>query len=226
MRRPLRQGIKQGRNPLGMTDVQWLAAIRAGDDEAFLTFYRQHQGGIYRFLLRMSGEESLAQDLTQEVFLVLWRAKDGVRFDGTRGTLIGYLYGVARHLVWRRMEREGRWVPLSTESTSEEAPEPPGWMELTESPLDRLTREETVARLRQLVLALPGHYREAVVLCDLHEMTYQQVAEILDCSIGTVRSRLHRGRSLLAERWHRGGRAETEQLEIAGDGLRRAGKPE
>jgi len=209
-----------------MTDAQWLAAIRAGDDEAFLTFYRQHQGGIYRFLLRMSGDESLAQDLAQEVFLVLWRAKDGAGFDGTRGTLLGYLYGVARHLVWRRMEREGRWVPLSTESGSEEASEPPGWMGATESPLDRLTREETVARLRQLVLALPGHYREAVVLCDLHEMTYQQAAEVLDCSVGTVRSRLHRGRSLLAERWHRGDRAEAGHLEVAGDGLRRAGKPE
>jgi RNA polymerase sigma-70 factor (ECF subfamily) len=209
-----------------MTDAQWLAAIRAGDDEAFLTFYRQYQGGIYRFLLRMSGEESVAQDLTQEVFLVLWRAKDGAGFDGARGTLIGYLYGVARHLVWRRMEREGRWVPLSEESGSEEYSELPGAMESTENPLDRLTREETVARLRQLVLALPGHYREAVVLCDLHEMTYQQAAEVLDCSVGTVRSRLHRGRSLLAERWHRGDRAEAGQLEVAGDGLRRAGKPE
>ncbi len=209
-----------------MTDAQWLAAIRAGDDEAFLTFYRQHQGGIYRFLLRMSGEESLAQDLTQEVFLVLWQAKDGTRFDGARGTLIGYLYGVARHLVWRRMEREGRWLPLSEESGSEEHPEPAVGIEGAENPLDRLTRQETVARLRQLVLALPGHYREAVVLCDLHEMTYQQAAEVLDCSIGTVRSRLHRGRSLLAERWHRGDCAETGEWEVAGDGLRRAGKPE
>ena len=209
-----------------MTDAQWLAAIRAGDDEAFLTFYRQHQGGIYRFLLRMSGEESIAQDLTQEVFLVLWRARDGAGFDGARGTLIGYLYGVARHLVWRRMEREGRWGPLSEESGSEAYLDLSGALESMENPLDRLTREETVARLRQLVLALPGHYREAVVLCDLHEMTYQQAAEVLDCSVGTVRSRLHRGRSLLAERWHRGDRAEVGQLEVAGDGLRRAGKPE
>ena len=209
-----------------MTDEQWLAAIRAGDDEAFLTFYRQYQGGIYRFLLRMSGEDSLAQDLTQEVFLILWQARDGTGFDGTRGTLIGYLYGVARHLVRRRMEREGRWVPLPEEPGGAELLDPPVGMESMGDPLDRLTREEAVARLRQLVLTLPGHYREAVVLCDLQEMSYQQAAEVLGCSVGTVRSRLHRGRSLLAERWLRGERTAAEPVEVVVDGLRRAGKRE
>jgi RNA polymerase sigma-70 factor (ECF subfamily) len=67
-------------------------------------------------------------------------------------------------------------------------------------PLEDLSRTEAIETIRRAVLALPERYREVVVLCDLHEMTYVEAAEILGCAIGTVRSRLHRGRALLLEK--------------------------
>jgi RNA polymerase sigma-70 factor (ECF subfamily) len=69
-----------------------------------------------------------------------------------------------------------------------------------DDPLDELARNETIATVRQAVLALPSHYREVVVLCDLHEMSYAEAAEVLRCAVGTVRSRLHRARALLIQK--------------------------
>jgi RNA polymerase sigma-70 factor (ECF subfamily) len=67
-------------------------------------------------------------------------------------------------------------------------------------PLRDLTRDETIKAVQQAVLALPQHYREVVVLCDLHELSYAETAEIVGCAVGTVRSRLHRARGLLIEK--------------------------
>ena len=67
-------------------------------------------------------------------------------------------------------------------------------------PLADLTRNEMVETVRAAVLALPAHYREVVVLCDLHEMSYQEAASVIGCAVGTVRSRLHRARALLVEK--------------------------
>jgi RNA polymerase sigma-70 factor (ECF subfamily) len=77
-----------------------------------------------------------------------------------------------------------------------------------DNPLNELARSETIAAVRQAILALPSHYREVVVLCDLHEMSYVEAAEVLRCAVGTVRSRLHRARSLLIERLRPTGEAD------------------
>jgi RNA polymerase sigma-70 factor (ECF subfamily) len=67
-------------------------------------------------------------------------------------------------------------------------------------PLADLTRDEMVEAVRRAVLALPAHYREVVLLCYLHELSYAEAADVIGCELGTVRSRLHRARALLAER--------------------------
>jgi RNA polymerase sigma-70 factor (ECF subfamily) len=186
--------------PDSRPDQQWLRAIRAGDEAAFLALYREHQGPIYRFALRMTGDAGLAEDVVQEVFLTLLgslRIESG--YDPERGSLAGYLFGIARNLVRRRLQARGRWRSFDDDEGSEES-----WggekAHAVVDPLRELTRRETIEAVRQAVLALPEHYREAIVLCDLHEMSYQEAAEVLDCSLGTVRSRLHRGRLLLLDR--------------------------
>jgi RNA polymerase sigma-70 factor (ECF subfamily) len=202
--------------PPGLSDEQRLKAIRAGDERAFLELYREHQGGIYRFALRMSGEAALAEDVVQEVFMTLIGSADST-YDPQRGSLGGYLFGVARNLVRRRLALRGRWIsfiddkydqePQGSASYSLHNPKMSG--DLAGDPLVELTRQETIESVRQAILALPEHYREAIVLCDLHEMRYQEAAQILDCSLGTVRSRLHRGRLLLLDRLRgEGGRAD------------------
>jgi RNA polymerase sigma-70 factor, ECF subfamily len=170
-----------------VADVTLLRRMSAGDDEAFTTLYRRRQGGIYRFALQMSGSQAIAEDVTQEVFLLLIR--ESAAYDPVRGSLQAFLYGVARNHVLRALERNREGVPL------EDEPEPCAVG--AQDALTNLTRAEALEAVRQAVLALPSHYREVVVLCDLEEVDYANAAAVLGCSIGTVRSRLHRARGLL-----------------------------
>ena len=167
--------------------------MMAGDEAAFTALYRRRQAGVYRFALQMSGSEAVAEDVTQEVFLALMN--DATRFDASRGTLASYLYGIARNHVLRRLERERPFVQIVDDPREGEM-HIERWA-TDDNPHDELQRNETVRRLRQAVLALPEHYREVVVLCDLHEMSYIEAATALGCAVGTVRSRLHRARALL-----------------------------
>lgn len=172
-------------------DEDLVRRMLAGDEEAFTELYRRRQAGIYRFALHMSGSEAIAEDVTQEVFLTLIR--DAARYDPARGSLSAFLYGVARNFVLRCLELGRSGVPLEEE---QEAVQRTGGCD----PLGDLTRSETIDLVRQAVLALPAHYREAVVLCDLQEMDYLDAAAVLGCSVGTVRSRLHRARALLVRK--------------------------
>lgn len=159
--------------------------------------YRRRQGGIYRFALQMSGCNQIAEDVTQEVFLELMR--DPSRYDPARGSLSAYLYGIARNHVLRRLRRERNYVPLA-EAEEEDGAVTDRGLIAADDPLGDLTRNEKIEALRRAVLALPEHYREVVALCDLNEMSYAEVADALNCSVGTIRSRLHRGRALLADK--------------------------
>ena len=154
----------------------------------------RRQAAIFRFALHMSGSEALAEDITQEVFLAIIR--DGCGFDPARGTLSGYLYGIARKLMLRHLER-GR-LDVTLESDLEETALPE--MAVNDDPLVEMTHREGIEALRRAVLALPRRYREVVVLCDLEEVDYAEAAAVLGCPIGTVRSRLHRARALLLEK--------------------------
>ena len=153
-----------------------------GDEDAFTALYRRRQGAVYRFALQMTGDLGVAEDVTQEVFLTL--LAHGRRFDPARGTLASFLYGIARNLVWRRIEKDRT---TDAEAVVEEFPG-------DDDPLEDLTRRETIEQVRRAVLSLPTVYREAVVLCDLQDVSYQEAAQAMECPVGTVRSRLNRGR--------------------------------
>jgi RNA polymerase sigma-70 factor (ECF subfamily) len=176
------------------TDDELLARLRGGDEAAFVALYRRRQGAIYRFAMHMSGSATTAEDITQEVFLALLR--EGCGFDPQRGTLSGYLFGIARKLVLRNLER-GR-ADVALENESDEAPGPE--LAVIDDPLIDLTRREGIEALRRAVMALPRRYREVVLLCDLEELDYADAAVVLGCPIGTVRSRMHRARALLFEK--------------------------
>jgi RNA polymerase sigma-70 factor (ECF subfamily) len=192
----------------GLTEIQdeqLLRMMRAGDEEAFTTLYRRRQGGIYRFVLAISGSAPLADDVTQEVFMALIRDSRG--YDPSRGSLAAYLFGMARHHALRFLKRDRTYVSLpqggdgSGESGVLASLSP-------EDPHCAMSRRETIYSVQQAILSLPGHYREAVVLCDLNEMSYEEAASVLGCSVGTVRSRLHRGRALLTQKLTGGAKVE------------------
>lgn len=180
------------------SDVELLRLMLAGDEDAFVALYRRRQGGVYRFALQMCGSPTVAEDVTQEVFMVLMR--EAQKFDPSRGSLAAYLYGIARNHVLRALERDRAFVPIADENGDAEVSSAHEKFIAHGDILADLARNETIERVRQSVLALPAHYREVVVLCELHEMSYAEAAETLGCAVGTVRSRLHRGRAMLIDK--------------------------
>src|SRR5262245_360551 len=175
-----------------LSDCDLLRSMLAGDEEALALLYRRRQAAVYRFALQMSGSKSIAEDVTQEVFLFLMR--QGQVFDPARGALSAFLLGVARNHVLRRLRVEHLLSPLADDNEDEFA----GFQVATElCPLEDLTRAETIENVRKAVLSLPPKYSEVVVLCELQDVSYAETGEILGCAIGTVRSRLHRARALL-----------------------------
>src|SRR5580704_4099652 len=109
-------GSRAGRPKVEMTsatertDDGLIRRMIAGDEEAFTLLYRRRHPSIYRFALHMSGNAAVAEDVTQEVFMTLVR--DAKRFDPARGTLGGFLFGVARNHLRKRWEQDRRIVPL------------------------------------------------------------------------------------------------------------------
>src|ERR671929_1684815 len=134
------------------SDAELLRLMLAGDEAAFTALYGRRQGGVYRFALRMSGSEALAEDVVQETFMVLMR--DGRNFDPARGSLAAFLYGVARNHVLRAFERERSLVPFDEES-EETSDAPHENLLARQDPLGDLTRGEAVERLRLGRLTLP-----------------------------------------------------------------------
>jgi RNA polymerase sigma-70 factor (ECF subfamily) len=172
-------------NTLQESDL--LRRMWSGDEEAFVTIYRKHQGSVYRFALQMTGKAEKAEDITQEVFLSLMRGRG--TYKPERGSLAAFLYGVTRNHLRRLLERE-RPTDVSLEDVE-------ALTDLNEDVLGDLTRAQQIDALRNALLTLPATYREVVVLCELHELDYADAAAILACPVGTVRSRLHRARAML-----------------------------
>lgn len=187
------------RDATDVRDELLLERIAAGDEEAFRGLYRRHQGGLYRYALHMTGRPESAEEVVQEVFMALIRKSE--TFDASRGPLGAFLFGIARNRVHRLLESDGRYVDMPEEWSEELSTQADGafgreFLDAT----DLLARSETGNRVRKAVLSLPEHYREVVTLCDLEEMEYEQAAVMLNCPVGTVRSRLNRARAMLAEK--------------------------
>jgi RNA polymerase sigma-70 factor, ECF subfamily len=165
-----------------------------GDESAFTGLYQRHQASLFRYALRMTGSPWAAEEIVQEVFMTLIRQPK--KYDAEKGEVGAFLFGITRNRVMKHLERAPRELPLEPQTESG----------LSNEPADPLTpafwaeRRERIEQVRNAVLSLPAEFREAVVLCELEELSYEEAAERSGCPIGTIRSRLHRGRALLMAR--------------------------
>ena len=173
------------------SDDDLMTRIADGDRDAFALLYRRFRADVFRFALHVSGARALADDVTQDVFMAV--IHDASRYRPGRSSVRAWLLGVARNHVRRARARRA-------DSALDEETAPEAVMAVDADPLPGLVHRQNLEALRRAVLALPVKYREAVVLCDLEELSYADAAAALRCALGTVRSRLHRGRTLLARR--------------------------
>jgi RNA polymerase sigma-70 factor, ECF subfamily len=174
-------------------DELLLRRAAKGDEDAFALLYRRHQGALYRFALRMTGSAWGAEEIVQDVFMTLIRAPK--KYDPERGSVGGLLFGIARNRIMKYLERIPREVPLEQEN--EDGTRAGIVLQDNFTPAKWVETRERMHQVRAAVLELPAEFREAVVMCELEEMSYEEAAQMTGCPIGTIRSRLHRGRALL-----------------------------
>ncbi|RJG11331.1 RNA polymerase sigma factor [Massilia cavernae] len=176
------------------TDTELLRQMRSGTAAAFQALYRRHQGPLFRFCVLRSGSPDTAADIVQEVFMGLLTG--ALNFDPLRGQLQGFLFGVARNLILRHEQARGRTAALPEHDDGEDG-DGPACSEA--EPLARMLSNEVADSVRHALARLAPHYRDPVILYEMHGLTYQEIADICQVDIGTIRSRLSRGRAALAK---------------------------
>jgi RNA polymerase sigma-70 factor, ECF subfamily len=186
-------------------DTGCMARLAAGDSHAVHDLYQRHGRALLRFSSAMCRSRQAAEDMVHDTFVALMR--EPISFDPELGSVFCYLCGVLRHRVSRHFRQQRRWVALDTENDNSVA-QPAD----TSGPADEISRSEITAAFRRAMLELPLQHREVIALCDLEELPYATVAGILDCPVGTVRSRLHRARALLTIRL-----ASLELIDLPGE---------
>jgi RNA polymerase sigma-70 factor (ECF subfamily) len=181
-------------------ETQFIERLRAGEAAAFDLLVTERSGDIYALLYRLTEDPEEARDLTQETFLQAFRSIAHFRGDADLRT---WLYRIAVNQArnrwrWWRRRRRGMTVSLdATDETHELSLATRLFDEHEPDPEARTLAHEREEILLAAVRTLARPYREAVVLRDVEGLSYEEVAAALDISVGTVKSRLSRGRTEL-----------------------------
>lgn len=177
------------------TDVQLCERVAGGDDQAFEALVLRYQNRIYAFCARMLADAAEAEDVAQEVFLTLHKSAGEFRGDAAFST---WLYRIAKNQTLNRikyLERRGRSRRDPIEALHDKL------ADHDQSPPEQRLSDEQTARIVEAHLAELGEeQRTVLVLRDLEELSYEEISSITGLPLGTVKSRIHRGRSVLAER--------------------------
>jgi RNA polymerase sigma-70 factor (ECF subfamily) len=167
------------------TDAGMLERAKLGDEAAFLALYRRHRTPAFRFAYRLTASSATAEDIVQECFLALL---DRDAFDATQASLRTYLFGIVRHLAWKR----SRLLARETDETDDRA--------AGVDPLRELLESERAGMVERAVAALPLLQREALVLFEYEELSLEEIAGITGADVGAVKARLFRARESLRRR--------------------------
>lgn len=180
-------------------DLVLLSEMRRGNAAAFETLFRRHQAPLYRFAVLRCGSPDTAADIVQEIFVGL--LSDTLKFDPARGVLQAFLFGVARNLVLKREEARYRFVSRGNIGAEDAGgPDPADLLvDPSPQPSERLLDQEQAESVRRALRQLAPHYRDVVILYEMHDLSYVEIAQICNIDIGTVRSRLSRARARLFE---------------------------
>lgn len=163
-----------------------------GDAESFSQIYLLLRGSIYGFAYRMLRETALAEDVTQETFMFLLNYPH--RFDSEKGELLPFLCGIARNKIIQHLRKHStKFEFYEDDLTQFDDLESYG-----RNPLENLLNEELTAKIEELILQLPINQREVLILREIEELSYSEIAKITETELGQVKIRLHRARKNLA----------------------------
>lgn len=160
---------------------------------------RDHHRRAFGFAYRMTGNREDAEDLTQEAFLRAFRALD--RYDPER-PFDRWLYRIITNLFIDRLRSRPASLPLSLDIPIESDDGDQVFSDIADDTADPsyiVMRETMDERLQNALNALPPQFRETVILTDVEGLSYDEAAELLNCAVGTIRSRLHRARVMMRE---------------------------
>jgi len=179
------------------SEDQFLEKLRRGDALAYERLVGEHSGDVYALLYRLTTDAEEARDLTQETFLRAFQSIDRFRGDSSLKT---WIYRIAINQArnrWRWWRRRKRDVTVSLDATDEHRDKPLAATlpsDNSPSPEQETLAHEREAQLREALQGLRRSYREAVILRDVEGFSYEEIARTLQISIGTVKSRISRGR--------------------------------
>jgi RNA polymerase sigma-70 factor (ECF subfamily) len=183
-------------HPGELTDMEILAEVSAGNVDAYGKIVSRYNGRLYNFIYRFVGDRETAEDIVQETFLRAFRKRKEYRAIANFST---WLFTIAGNLAKSELRRRKRWRLFSLDRDEESDT----GMDLPdESYRPDKVAESSMAddQIQEAIAELPENYRQVILLRDVEGMSYQEIAEIIDCPVGTVKSRVNRARLKLQQK--------------------------
>lgn len=163
-----------------------------GDEASFNEIYRRYCQNVYGFAYRMTVNSAIAEEMTQETFLVLIRRPDVFRPE--RGSLLTFLYAVVRNLVLNHLRRKHR-SDVNFEDIENFEPAANG---SNGNPLAQLLNQELASRIDRCIASLPPSQREAIILREYEGLSYEEISRVTESELSAVKTRIHRARRSLS----------------------------
>jgi len=181
-------------------DAALMLLVKKGDAGAFTTLVEKYKQPVMNLVRRTLRDETEAEDLAQNVFIQVW--KSAPRYEPT-AKFTTWLFTIARNLCLNEIRRRSRHPAESLDATHPEQEEQPKHQiedVKIVSPPETLLQSELVKKVEEAIRSLPENQRTALLLCRQDEMSYEEIAKVLGCSLSATKSLIHRGRETLKER--------------------------
>lgn len=180
-------------------DLALVERVQAGDQEAFGLLVAKYQRKLLRLVMRLVRDPAEAEDVTQEAFIKAYRALPGFRGESAFYT---WLYRIGVNTAKNWLVAHGRRMPTVTDISSDESEgvDEGGLLRDDETPDQVMMSKQIAATVQAAMDALPEDMRAAISLREIEGMSYEDIAQVMDCPIGTVRSRIFRAREAIAAR--------------------------
>lgn len=186
----------------GVSDSEILSDVAGGDIEAYGKLVHRYRGRLYNFVFRFVGEPETAEDIVQETFLRAFRKRENYKAIANFST---WLFTIAGNLAKSELRRRKRWRLFSLDRDEESGT----GLDLPDESFrpDKMTESSiTDVQIQRAISSLSDNYRQVVLLRDVEGLSYQEISEVVNCPVGTVKSRVSRARLKLQQKLRNQGR--------------------